>query len=170
MTVLVATARNHLMLFDKGKADRTVEVVLILSTPVYHLDADADEGLRKEVELPATRFLASPDDLRGLAATLCQYADESDKMVEAGEEKETLAPSPLDVLLQKVTLEGQSMTVVPVKDDDTLKYGFEATLDHHIDGIGRGATASEAIGDLARQLLDTNPRGDAEEGKTRDES
>ena len=80
MKFLVGNARNLMLMSndaeEKSLAPR-VELVLMLAEPKW--DADAG-GFVKRRELSSVRIIASPDQLRDLAAALGSMADDADRL------------------------------------------------------------------------------------------
>lgn len=74
---------------DKTHQRHQVEVLLILSEPVY--DADLDGNLIKSRQHTQCRFSASPAQLRSLADSLTELAEEAEALPLA--EKKASSPA-----------------------------------------------------------------------------
>ena len=80
MKELLTISSNCVGYWDnKERLHRRVELILILSEPVYELDPTGE--IIKQRETSTFRFLAAPKSLRALALAIVEAADEADKLV-----------------------------------------------------------------------------------------
>ncbi len=90
MKTLMGTARNHMVMYDDdGKGEPAIEIILMVTEPVYSVDAAGRVLKRNDVD--SMRVVAQPEALRQVADSLREWADESDALAEAGSKQEELA-------------------------------------------------------------------------------
>lgn len=77
MTQLLGSARNVMMLANEGEVAAFVEVILLLSKPIYKYQPG---GFAKSQEISDMRFMADVKGLRGLAKQLEEMAKEAEEL------------------------------------------------------------------------------------------
>lgn len=77
MKEILSVAANHLASFDKTGVAPMVEVILILSEPVYTIDSTGAQIRSRETT--TERFVSATEPLRKLSEILNRLADEAEE-------------------------------------------------------------------------------------------
>lgn len=79
MKQLASIARNHCLFVDDDERLPCIEVVLTVVEPDFCSDVGGIWQKRTQVE--TIRFAAAPDQIRKLAGSLLEFADQSDALM-----------------------------------------------------------------------------------------
>lgn len=84
MKEILGTTSNHLARHTDAGLEPSVEVILVTSEPRYSVDPAG--GMARSRTVESVRFVASPQQLRDLAAQLVEMADGADELMEAAKD------------------------------------------------------------------------------------